>query len=48
VVSEPGDRHRDWFLVPLLETVLYVAGACLEGRVIEPSLPGHRPATGSG
>jgi methylene-fatty-acyl-phospholipid synthase len=40
--------ERDWFLVPMLETVLYAAGACLEGRVIEPSRPGHRPATGSG
>lgn len=40
--------ERDWFLVPMLETALYVAGACLEGQVIEPSRAGHRPATGSG
>jgi methylene-fatty-acyl-phospholipid synthase len=36
----------DWFLVPMPETVLYVAGARLEGRVIEPSRAGHRAATG--
>ena len=40
--------ERDWFLVPMLESVLYVAGACLEGRVIEPSRPGHPPAMAIG
>jgi methylene-fatty-acyl-phospholipid synthase len=29
--------ERDWVLVPMLETVFYVAGAYLEGRVIERS-----------
>jgi methylene-fatty-acyl-phospholipid synthase len=40
--------HHDWILIPLLETVLYGVGAWLEGRVIEPSRAGHRPATGLG
>jgi phosphatidyl-N-methylethanolamine N-methyltransferase len=40
--------HHDWFAIPLVETVLYVIGACLESRVMEPSRAGHRSATGLG